>query len=134
MSAFRIAVATACLAVVAFPAGAQTAATAPPAASTGTPAKASKVGPNGSTYRSAFEGFRPFADQPVGSWRDANDTVGRVGGWRAYAREAAGNGSPDGHGGMHVQPVERPAAVKPAASGPGSAAAPPKGHAGHGSK
>lgn len=29
----------------------------------------------------------PGADKPV-PWRDANDTVGRIGGWRAYAREA----------------------------------------------
>ena len=41
-----------------------------------------------SVYRSAFEGYRSFADEPVRSWRDTNDTVGRIGGWRAYAREA----------------------------------------------
>ena len=29
----------------------------------------------------------PGADKPV-PWRDANDTVSRIGGWRAYAREA----------------------------------------------
>lgn len=41
-----------------------------------------------SVYRSAFEGYRPFADEPVRSWRETNDTVGRIGGWKAYAREA----------------------------------------------
>ncbi len=40
------------------------------------------------SYRSAFEGYRRYADQPVGSWREANDLVGRIGGWQAYAREA----------------------------------------------
>lgn len=42
----------------------------------------------GLTYRSAFEGYRSFKDEPVGSWREANDTVGRIGGWREYAKEA----------------------------------------------
>ncbi|NML16933.1 hypothetical protein [Azohydromonas caseinilytica] len=41
-----------------------------------------------SVYRSAFEGYRPFADEPVRSWRETNDTVGRIGGWKTYAREA----------------------------------------------
>jgi hypothetical protein len=41
-------------------------------------------------YRPAFEGYRRFADQPVLAWREANDVVGRIGGWQAYAREAQG--------------------------------------------
>ncbi len=36
----------------------------------------------------AFREYRPFADAPPADWRGANDTVGRIGGWRAYAREA----------------------------------------------
>lgn len=39
-------------------------------------------------YRSAFEGYRPFDDQKVAPWKESNDTVGRIGGWRAYAKEA----------------------------------------------
>ena len=39
-------------------------------------------------YRSAFGTYRPAKDTPVGSWREANDTVNRIGGWRAYASEA----------------------------------------------
>ena len=39
--------------------------------------------------RSAFDGYRRFADEPVADWRALNDTVGRIGGWQAYAREAA---------------------------------------------
>jgi hypothetical protein len=39
-------------------------------------------------YKSPFAGFRAFGeDKPVG-WRQANDTVSRIGGWRVYAREA----------------------------------------------
>lgn len=41
-------------------------------------------------YRSTFEGYQPFGDQEVAPWRESNDTVGRIGGWRAYAREAQG--------------------------------------------
>jgi len=40
-------------------------------------------------YRSAFEGYRPNAEVQVGAWKDANDQVGRIGGWRAYAKEAS---------------------------------------------
>ena len=44
-------------------------------------------------YRSALEGYKPFADQPVAGWRQSNDTVRSIGGWRAYAREAQGAAS-----------------------------------------
>ena len=49
----------------------------------------------GLEYRSAFERYNRFEDPPSRSWREANDTVGRIGGWRAYAREAHA-GPPDG--------------------------------------
>ncbi len=39
-------------------------------------------------YESPLAGYRKFVEQPVGSWREANDNVGRIGGWRAYARES----------------------------------------------
>ena len=41
------------------------------------------------SYRSAFEGYRPYTDDKLLNWKDANDTTGRIGGWRAYAREAS---------------------------------------------
>lgn len=40
-------------------------------------------------YRSALADYQAYKDQPVQPWRETNDTVGRIGGWRAYAREAA---------------------------------------------
>ncbi len=40
-------------------------------------------------FNSTFTGYRVYTEQAVGSWRDANDEVGRIGGWRAYAKEAA---------------------------------------------
>ena len=39
-------------------------------------------------YTSPLTGYQAYVDQPIQSWRDANDTVGRIGGWRTYAREA----------------------------------------------
>lgn len=38
-------------------------------------------------YRSAISAYQGYIDQPVQSWREANDQVGRIGGWRAYAKE-----------------------------------------------
>lgn len=40
------------------------------------------------TYRSAFEGYKPYTDDKLLNWKEANDTTGRIGGWRAYAKEA----------------------------------------------
>lgn len=41
-------------------------------------------------HRSALAGYRRLAaDSPAVPWREANDAVERIGGWRAYAREAA---------------------------------------------
>lgn len=39
-------------------------------------------------YRSTLESYQPFADEKLLPWKQANDTVGKVGGWRAYAKEA----------------------------------------------
>ena len=40
-------------------------------------------------YRSAFQGYQPYTDEKIAPWRESNDTVGTIGGWRAYAKEAA---------------------------------------------
>lgn len=42
-------------------------------------------------HRSALAGYRAPKDLPLTGWREANDTTARVGGWRAYAREAQAN-------------------------------------------
>ena len=69
----------------------------PPAAATPAP------------YRSALEGYQPWSDQATAPWKESNDTVGRIGGWRAYAREANGEA----------------AAAPPAAAGPAQSSSPP---------
>jgi len=37
-------------------------------------------------YRSAFEGYQPFTDEPLASWREVNDAVARVGGHMGVLR------------------------------------------------
>ena len=39
-------------------------------------------------YESAFAQFRRIGDDKPVAWREANDAVARIGGWRVYAREA----------------------------------------------
>jgi hypothetical protein len=47
------------------------------------------------TYQSSFANHRRLSDdvKPV-SWREANETAARIGGWRVYAREAQSTASP----------------------------------------
>ncbi|MFB0899663.1 MAG: hypothetical protein QMB14_08670 [Polaromonas sp.] len=42
-------------------------------------------------YTSPLRAYQAYADEPIQSWREANDRVGRIGGWRAYAKEASTN-------------------------------------------
>ena len=72
------------LALVAIAAGLSTAAAAQPAAG---PADAKASVPP-TAYESPFAGYRSHADAKVGPWRGVNEEVGRIGGWKAYAREA----------------------------------------------
>lgn len=39
-------------------------------------------------HHSSLRARARTADVPVGSWREANDAVARIGGWRSYLREA----------------------------------------------
>jgi hypothetical protein len=40
------------------------------------------------SYTSPIADYQPFVDEKVSSWKAANDKVGQIGGWRAYAKEA----------------------------------------------
>ena len=40
-------------------------------------------------FRSALEGYQPYIDEKIVPWKEANDNVGRIGGWREYAKQAA---------------------------------------------
>ena len=74
------------------------------------------------TYRSALEGYQPFTDEKLAPWKESNDNVGRIGGWRVYAREAS-----DGN----VTPSAAPAGAASAARPPASAARPSGSHDKH---
>ena len=121
-----------------------------PAASSATAMAASSASPM--AYRSAFEGYKGLTEQPVQSWRESNDTVGRIGGWQSYAREGQGgpvagstpaseakamanmpgmsgmSGMPADHGGMKMPSSGggSTSPVAPAASAPGASKVPIK--------
>ncbi len=40
------------------------------------------------SYESAMAQYRRLSEERVVSWREANEAVARIGGWRVYAREA----------------------------------------------
>jgi hypothetical protein len=61
-------------------------------------------------HDSVLQRYRGSGAVKVGNWKDANDTVTRIGGWRSYLREAAQPEAPasapatgSGHG-HHRQP------------------------------
>lgn len=47
-------------------------------------------------YRSAFEGYQRYTEEKTVNWKDANDATARIGGWRAYAKEASEAQAPEG--------------------------------------
>jgi hypothetical protein len=60
-------------------------------------------------FQSPFARYQAFVEQQVGSWKETNDAVGRIGGWRVYAREAR-----EPESGSAAQP----ATAKPVPGGP----------------
>jgi len=104
------ALASALLAPIAAMAQAHSGHGAQPAGAPATAAPAPARNADAVGYRSAFDGYRRYGEQPLMSWREANDIVGRIGGWQAYAREGQGG------------PVAGSAA--PAASSPGPSPSP----------
>jgi len=75
----------------------------------GDPADARTPVPRAEAPR-ALDAYRRLDEAAATPWREANDQVLRIGGWRAYAREAA-------------QPAQ-PAPPAPPASAPRGASAP----------
>lgn len=52
----------------------------------------------GTVYSSPIADYQRHSPQTPGDWREANDTVARIGGWQAYAAEvweASQNGGED---------------------------------------
>ena len=70
-------------------------------------------------YNSVLQGYRPNVEAEVGAWKEINDNVGRIGGWRIYAKEAR-------------QPDAAASGVGAASTPAGSESKPMSaGHAGH---
>ena len=58
-------------------------------------APASTIAPKASAaFRSELEGYQPYSEEKTGDWKGANDSVARIGGWRAYAKEAQSSQPP----------------------------------------
>ena len=55
------------------------------------------------TYQSAYEGYRPYVEEPLAPWREVNDTVERVGGHVGILR-------------AETQAIPTPPAAAPAAA------------------
>ena len=80
------------------------------------PARPDPLDPNANVpalaIPSPLKSYRRLRDETPIPWREANDTVGRIGGWRVYAREA--------------QPPEPTAPIQAAPSSPPAEKAQPK--------
>ena len=89
-------------------------------------------------YRSPFHDYRSFGDSVRTPWRQANDEVARIGGWRTYLREAqqarepaeAANATERAKSPPSVSANEK-APVTPATASEPAAKPAPGGHAHH---
>ena len=63
-------------------------------------------------FQSSLDSFKPYKDEKIGNWKEANERTGHIGGWRAYAKEAAQT-EPDPHA-EHAKPTPvQPTQAKP---------------------
>ncbi len=86
----------------------------------------------GLRYESSLVPVRRQGDDKPVSWREANDTVTRIGGWRVYLREAQ-QPDPTPAASPETKPETKPAAAaRPAQAPPADKTmSPPAGHRGH---
>lgn len=82
-------------------------------------------------YRSPFHDYRPLGEDKPIAWKAANDEVQRIGGWRAYAREASEANAASDEKGKATPSVSAPTQM-PAAEP--DAKKPAMDHSGHGKK
>lgn len=53
------------------------------------PATTSSASAAATAFSSVFESYQPYTEEKIANWKQANDNTARIGGWRAYAKEAA---------------------------------------------
>jgi len=78
------------------------------AAQTPKPSQAPEIAPiltQPLQYRSWLSHYEPYSDPAVQPWREANDRVQRIGGWRAYARERSEQAPVSGALGLEGHPA-----------------------------
>jgi hypothetical protein len=76
-------------------------------------------------HTSSLASYRPLGDDQRLGWKQANETVNRIGGWRTYLREAQ---QPDP---APTAPAGRAASAPAPAPAPIPAPAPAPAHGGH---
>lgn len=76
-------------------------------------------------HESALRGYRGSSDDPAVPWKEANDTVTGIGGWRAYAREVHQGGS---SATPAQAPVQAPVQASQPPARPSAPAAAPASH------
>ena len=88
-------------------------------------------------YRSPFHDYRTFGDSVRTPWRQANDEVARIGGWRTYlreaqqAREAVEAADASGRAQSPIPANEKAPVTPPATASEPTAKPAPGGHANH---
>lgn len=79
-------------------------------------------------YRSTLDNYQRFTDEKVRSWKESNDTVGRIGGWREYARQSREPAAPSPAGTKPAGPTTPASPAAPAAAPEGGRTTPHSGH------
>jgi hypothetical protein len=103
---------------------------APARAAAGDPADPQAAVPPLPASGTALAGYRRFAPPEPRSWREVNDTVARIGGWRVYLREAH---APEAAAASDAAATADGSRAPPPAAAPaGADRAAPAGHQGHG--
>jgi len=69
-------------------------------------------------YQSPFKDYRPLGEDKRIPWKAANDEVGKIGGWRVYAREASVDNAAKES--MPPQPPGKPVTKPGIVASPGS--------------
>ncbi len=86
-------------------------------------------------YKSPFSDYHPLGEDKRTPWKAANDEVGRIGGWRVYAREAAAPSATGTPSRTQTAPNAAPVlASQPSPAAPSPALPAPQAeakHAGH---
>jgi hypothetical protein len=78
-------------------------------------------------YASPITGYQGYRNTPIDAWSASNQTVKEIGGWRAYAKEAAADKP------QTSAPAAQPQTSAPATQSPGTQTPAPmhKPHGGH---